>query len=275
MSAEVLDAAAAARIPQPSGLDYRLARTTEERLGAFQLIHNCYVRAGLGEPNAVGMRITPYQVLPTSQIFVGLLGDEVVTTVSLVGDGELGLPMQTMFAEEVNELRAAGERVAEVSCLADRRQDGKRFYATFKALTRLMAQFARYEGIQSLLITVNPRHVRFYRSHLGFVPISRRIASCPHVQDRPAVALRLEFARIDRDRPACYDEYFAQWIAREELRPYTICRHEMAFLSGVTTAREIVQVANCVKPDPTAQAVLPQPLSEAVGGMPASLAGAF
>lgn len=257
-----------------TGLDYRLARGTEERLGAFQLIHKCYVRAGLGEANAVGMRITPYQILPTSQIFVGLLRDEVVSTVSLIGDGELGLPMETMFAQEVNELRAAGERVSEVSCLADRRQDGRRFIATFKCLTRLMAQFARYEGIQSLLITVNPRHVRFYRSYLGFVPISRRIASCPHVQDRPAVALRLEFARIDQEQPACYDEYFSQWIAREELRPYTICRHEMEFLAGVTTAREITGVANCVKPDPSTPAA-PPPMQSPMGSVGIVTAGAF
>ena len=246
---------------EATGLEYRLARRTEERIGAFQLIHKCYVRAGLGEANGVGMRVTPYQVLPTSQIFVGLLRDEVVSTVSLIWDGDLGLPMETMFAQEVNELRAAGERVAEVSCLADRRQDGRRFIGTFKCLTRLMAQFARYEGIQSLLITVNPRHVRFYRNYLGFVPISRRIASCPHVQDRPAVALRLEFARIDKERPACWDEYFSQWIAREELRPYTICRHEMEFLAGVTTATEITGIANCVKPDPTPPVVAPPVLA--------------
>src|SRR5690349_3288310 len=95
-------------------LAFRLARGTEERMGAFQLIHAAYVRAGLGEPNLVGMRVTPYQILPTSQIFVGMLRDEVVSTVSLIGDGELGLPMQSMFPDEVSQLREEGERVAEV-----------------------------------------------------------------------------------------------------------------------------------------------------------------
>jgi len=282
MSAVALDEEGAAREGNPelaaTGLDYRLARTTEERLGAFQLIHNAYVRAGLGAPNVVGMRVTPYQVLPTSQIFVGVLQDEVVSTVSLIGDGELGLPMESMFSEEVAQLRGEGERMAEVSCLADRRQDGKRFLATFRALTKLMAQFARYEGIQSLMITVNPRHVRFYTKELGFLPISRHIAACPYVQDRPAVALRLEFAHVDRDRPACYDEYFSQWIERQQLRRYTICRHEMAFLSGVTTAREMVEIPNLVKPDPAGHempvlAAVAQ--TSAIGGELANLTPAF
>jgi hypothetical protein len=238
-----------ARDPEllPGPLEYRLARNTDERLGAFRLIHQAYVRAGLGEASPLGLRVTPYQVLPTSQIFVGVLRDEVVSTVSLIGDGELGLPMETMFGDEVRELRTSGERLAEVSCLADRRQDARRFLATFGQLTRLMAQFARYEAIGSLLITVNPRHVKFYTQYLGFVPISRRIADCPYVQNRPAVALRLEFARIDRDRPACYDQYFAEWIEREQLRPYAVGRYEMELLGGVATAAEIGQVASFVK----------------------------
>jgi hypothetical protein len=227
-----------------------LARESEERLGAFRLIHDAYVRAGLGQPTPTGMRVTPYQILPTSQIFVGKLGDQVVSTVSLIGDGELGLPMETIFGPEVQTLRQRGERLAEVSCLADRRQDGRRFLSTFRQLTRLMAQFARYEGIQSLLITVHPRHVRFYEELLGFLPISDRVASCPYVRGNPAVALQLQFERVDRERPACYDEYFAQWLDRELLRPYTICPEELAFLSGLTTAVEMFQVANFVKPQP-------------------------
>lgn len=245
------------------GLTYGLARESEERLGAFRLIHDAYVRAGLGQPTPSGMRVTPYQILPTSQIFVGKLGDQVVSTVSLIGDGELGLPMETIFGPEVRALRQQGERLAEVSCLADRRQDGRRFLATFRQLTRLMAQFARYEGIQSLLITVHPRHVRFYQDLLGFVPISDRVASCPYVRGNPAVALQLQFARIDRERPACYDEYFAQWLDRELLRPYTISREEMAFLSGLTTAAEMFQVANFVMPQAATPCELGGELDEA------------
>lgn len=256
------DIAAGHRLGSPQGLVYGLARESEERLGAFRLIHDAYVRAGLGQPHPLGMRVTPYQILPTSQIFVGKLRDDVVSTVSLIGDGELGLPMETIFGPEVDALRQQGERLAEVSCLADRRQDGRRFLATFRQLTRLMAQFARYEGIQSLLITVHPRHVRFYQDLLGFVPISDRVALCPYVRGHPAVALRLQFARIDRERPACYDEYFAQWLDRELLRPYTISRQELEFLAGLTTAVEMYRIANFVKPQPP---VMEAPATEPPG----------
>jgi hypothetical protein len=219
-----------------AGLQYGLARTTEERLGAFRLIHQAYVRAGLGQPLPLGLRVTKYQIQPQSQVFVGVLAGEVVTTVSLIGDGPLGLPMETMFAPEVALLREQGERVCEVSCLADRRQDVRRFLPAFRDMTRLMAQFARYQGIGSLLITVNPRHVKFYTHYLGFVPISRRITDCPHVQNHPAVALRLEFARIDRDRPVCWDQYFGSWIPQSELAPYRIGQYEQELLEAMVSA---------------------------------------
>lgn len=226
----------AAVAEQLSGLEYGLARTTDDRLGAFQLIHQAYVRAGLGKPLPLNLRVTRHQLQPRSQVFVGVLAGEVVSTVSLIGDGPLGLPMESMFGPEVAQLRAEGESLSEVSCLADRRQDVRRFLPTFRELTRLMAQFARYQSIDSLLITVNPRHVKFYTHYLGFVPISRRITDCPHVENHPAVALRLEFARIDRDRPVCWDAYFGNWIPRGELAPYAIGRYELELLDAVVSA---------------------------------------
>lgn len=228
-----------------TGLDYRLARQSAERMGAFRLIHDAYVRAGLGHATETGMRVTPYQILSTSQIFVGMLEREVVSTVSLIGDGELGVPMDVMFREDVDELRRAGRRVAEVSCLADRRRDSKRFLSSFRELTRLMAQYARSEGIDTLLITVHPRHAKFYAHYLGFETLTERVAECPHVEDRPAVALQLNFAHVDEHRPRCYDHYFGEWLAAEELRPYRMDPAELSFLKGVTTAAEIFGVAAC------------------------------
>ncbi len=229
---------AATPLPTDSllALEYGLARTTDERLGAFRLIHQAYVRAGLGKPLPLGLRVTRHQIQPRSQIFVGMLGGEVVSTVSLIGDGPLGLPMESMFGPEVAQLRAQGESVSEVCCLADRRQDVRRFLPTFREMTRLMAQFARYQTIDSLLITVNPRHVKFYTHYLGFVPVSRRITDCPHVENHPAVALRLEFARIDRDRPVCWEQYFGNWIPRSDLAPYAIGRYEQELLDAMVTA---------------------------------------
>jgi hypothetical protein len=214
-------------------LDYRIASSLADRAGAFQLVYQSYLRSGLGAPNLYRMRVTPHQLCDTSQIFVGLLEGQVVSTVSLVGDGRLGLPMETMFSQEIDEFRAEGRRVAEVSCLADRRQDSRRFLESFSQLTRLMAQFARYEGIHNLLISVHPRHARFYSRYFGFRTISDRVANCPHVQDQPAVGLNLDFELFDLEQPECWHDFFGEWIPREQLRPCNIPAGEREYLKEV------------------------------------------
>jgi hypothetical protein len=217
-------------------LEYRVASTLGERAGAFQLVYQSYLRTGLGTPNLYRMRVTPHQLCDSSQIFVGLHDGQVVSTVTLVADGPMGLPMEDMFSQEVEDFRAEGRRVAEVSCLADRRQDSRRFLESFSQLTRLMAQFARYQGIHNLLISVHPRHARFYSRYFGFRPISDRVANCPHVQDHPAIGLNLDFELYDLEKPDSWYDNFGEWMTREQLQPCTIPAAEKEFLKGI--ARE-------------------------------------
>jgi hypothetical protein len=216
-------------------MHFELARTPGDRTGAFQLVYRSYLRAGLGDEKPYGMRVTPFQLEPASQIFVGKIRGEVVSTVTLVPDGPLGLPMDSMFHDEVNALRKAGRKVAEVSCLADRRSNPSRFLDTFCQLNRMMAQHARYHDIECLLISVHPRHARFYRRYFGFKPISDRVESCPHVQDRPAAALILDFEVFDREQPDCWHDYFGDWIPRDELEPYSIPGNELELLRDVAS----------------------------------------
>jgi hypothetical protein len=44
----------------------------------------------------------------------------------------------------------------------------------------------------------------------------------PTVRNHPAMALWLEFARIDQAPPACYDFFFGRPIPADELRPQPI-----------------------------------------------------
>src|SRR4051812_47591688 len=97
---------------QTNQLAYRMARSPSDRLGAFRIVYNSYVRSGLCLPNPTGLRVTPFQLCPSSQIFVGVLGEEVVSTVTLVPDAEKGLPMESMFGTEIDGLRNEGRRVA-------------------------------------------------------------------------------------------------------------------------------------------------------------------
>tara|TARA_R110002049_G_scaffold285698_2_gene466831 strand:+ start:43695 stop:44501 length:807 start_codon:yes stop_codon:yes gene_type:complete len=194
-----------------------LARSRDDLSGAFSLLYQAYLDAGLEAPRPSGIRITPYHMLPTTEVVVSKLGDEVVSTISLVGDGFLGIPMQSMYPEQVNGLRERGSRIAEVGCLADRRKSPVRFIDNFRQMTRLLAQVALVRGIDVLVVATHPRHARFYTRALGFQKFGD-VSECPYAQGNPAVALYLDLEEHISEE--LRDQYFGTPIPSKELSPY-------------------------------------------------------
>ena len=69
------------------------------------MVHDAYVRAELSEVDPCGMRVTPYHLLPSTEVFIAKCGSDVISTMSLIADGQLGLPMETIYAEEIGHYR--------------------------------------------------------------------------------------------------------------------------------------------------------------------------
>jgi hypothetical protein len=209
----------------------KIASTRAEREGSFRLIYQSYLRAGLTDVNPYGMRVTPYHLLPTTQIFVAVLERTVIETITLVGDGERGLPMEAVYAEEIAARRAQGLRIGEVSCLADRRADLRRFFGVFCELNRWMVQYARRQGLDQILVAVHPKHARFYTRYFCFEPIGE-MKAYPNVCNRPAVALCMDFAQIDekgREYPARHAKFFGDPIPPAQLAPQPMTAEELNY----------------------------------------------
>jgi hypothetical protein len=200
---------------------YRVASTREERAAAFHLVYNSYLRAGLGEMNRYRMRVTPYHLLPSTEIFVAEHRGKVVFTMSLVTDGELGLPMDSVYGDEVDQFRLKGLRLGEVSCLADCQRHVREFFPIFLCTSRLMAQYARYRGLDALVAAVHPKHSRFYRRYMDFRTFGGE-KTYPTVRNNPAVAVWLQFARLDRELPPTYPFFFGEKIPYDDLQPQPI-----------------------------------------------------
>ena len=74
------------------------------RRGAFELLHRAYLRAGLVVDNPAGLRVTLFHFEPTTELFVAVQDGTVVGTVTLVGDGRLGVPMASVYPEEMEQI---------------------------------------------------------------------------------------------------------------------------------------------------------------------------
>lgn len=203
---------------------FKIASQRGEFEAAYRLVHDAYVRQGLTEPLRSGMRITPYQLLPTTDVLVALVRDEVFCTMSLVADGEMGLPMESIFAEELALRRQQGLRLAEVSCLADRRSQLSRSLPALYGLMRLMVQSARARGVDQLLVACHPRHAKFYRRALGFDTISE-VRSYQTVRGNPAVALVQDLNLAQQNHPELYRRFFGQRLPESALRPRPMSDH--------------------------------------------------
>jgi hypothetical protein len=140
--------------------------------------------------------------------------------------------MECVYADEVARRRQEGLNLAEVSCLADRRRHFRGFFPVFAQLSQLMAQHARRRGLDELLVAVHPRHARFYQRFMAFERIGEKRAY-PTVKNHPAVALSLNFDRLDRNRPKCFSTFFGQWLPEEELRPRPISSAQREFFRNM------------------------------------------
>jgi len=198
---------------------YKIADCRQEREDAFRLIHRVYVQAGLMKSNAAGMRITPFHVLPTTDLFLAYHGGNLIYTMTLVGDDELGMPLEEVYGPEV-EARRGGSNpyFAEVSCLAARQDYFPRhiMFDVFVNLAALLVQSARENGVQRLLIACHPRHARFYESYLGFTRIGEQRIYSPTLNN-PAVACEHDFAKLDRLKYKLYQRIYAPAFTNFEL----------------------------------------------------------
>ena len=198
-----------------------MASHRHERRGAFHLAYSAYHRAGLCDDCDQGLRITPYQLLPTTDIIVAELRGEVISTLSLVRDGELGLPLEAIYPDEVAQRRAAGLRLAEVSCLADRRREAARFFGLFFELAHVIIQMAEREGLDQLLIAVHPRHARMYRRAMGFKQVGD-LREYDVVNGKPAVLLCLDFQEVKSQNPDVWRQLAGEPLPASIVEPKPI-----------------------------------------------------
>ncbi|MBV8310341.1 MAG: hypothetical protein JO344_08155 [Planctomycetaceae bacterium] len=199
--------------------DIRVKIATEqaEFEEAFALVSANYRARGYESPGDKPYRFTSYHALPTTVTMVAKLEGKVVATLTLVPDNEvLGLPMESIYGEEIAELRQEGRKLAEVISLADSGLSICEFVRVFKALIKLEKQYHASRGGDTWVITVNPRHRSFYQKVFGFESLGPR-RTYPTVQDHPAEAFLLDVESMKENAPTTYQEIFGEALAESIL----------------------------------------------------------
>jgi hypothetical protein len=190
----------------------KIASKRHEWKDAFALVAMNYQKAGYEAPYSSKVRFTPYHALPDTVTLVAKRAERVVMTFSLVPDNTLlGLPLESIFKDEVKQLRRERRRLAEViSLAADSDVQTREFRHIFVALIKLSIHYHLSRGGDTWVITVNPRHRDFYTKALGFAPLgalgtARTYAA---VLDHPAEAYYMDLELLKSQAPKTYREIF-------------------------------------------------------------------
>ena len=197
----------------------KIASDRDEFEQAFRLVAARYRARGYDTAGAAPFRFTPFHALPGTVTFVAKDGDRVVATLSLVPDNQtLGLPMESIYGSEVEDLRAEGRKLGEVTSLAEDGLSAREFLRVFSSMIRLVCQYHVRHGGDSWVITVNPRHRAFYCKVLGFVPLGP-CRSYSAVGDHPAEAFLLDMGLLRNNAPEKFQEIFGEALPRPILTP--------------------------------------------------------
>jgi len=182
-------------------LQVRIAVRRTELAAAFELVYRSYLGRGYIDPHPGGIVYRKSLGLPASRTIIATTrSDQVLGTLSVVGDNPLGLELEGTYPSEVQSLRHAGRSLAEITCLAIQPSDEIRPTAVFFELTRFMIQHAYSRKLDDLLMAVHPRHYRFYWRHFRVWPFGP-CRACSSVRGNPSIACRIDLHTLKQNVP--------------------------------------------------------------------------
>lgn len=183
-------------------LKVRTAQSQEDLLQAYGLIYQEYRLRGYCAEHPSKLHYNFYCMTAESATFVLANCKKVVGTISLFVDSDCGLPIDSIFADQLALYRRPSRKLAEVGLLAvDHSVFGRKSFsltdrsklAACLYLFKIMFDYAQSIGVTDLFIALHPRHRDLY-TYLTFEAI-KAVPSYPGACGQPAILMHMEIAR--------------------------------------------------------------------------------
>lgn len=194
----------------PSSFDRikcRVARTREELEKAYNLVYKEYYKRAYTSEIPSRMRFSIHNALPETTTFVAVTdSSEIASTATIIPDSPLGLPMDKIYTNELNQLRNQGKKLCEISMLAsDSRQLSREPLSS--PLKRLLPLFMLFKAVLDyslsmlktdiMCITIHPKYKDAF-NELAFRDLSG-IKSYPDANGAPAIGMCVDMHALPRD----------------------------------------------------------------------------
>jgi hypothetical protein len=179
-----------------AALHIAIAKSPEQFESANDLVRERYARRGYEVGGDAHISAKPRQERFSQEItFLVASGKDTVGTLTLGLDGPHGLRAEASYGEYIDQFRAAGRSVCELTRLAlAEAADTKAVLASLFSLAHVVGR--TMHDVTDVFIEVNPRHVGFYSRVLGFA-IAAGEKFCERVR-APSVLLQLELETLEK-----------------------------------------------------------------------------
>jgi hypothetical protein len=211
---------------QPAGKKSgcHIVRERNELEQAFSLVHREYASRGYSHNYYKSKgRVSLFNALPATAVFIAEQCNRVVATVTLIPDSPMGLPMDKIYKEKLDVFRKKGLRIAEVSQLAiDSELFPKKWFSMFN-FSKLMFVFGIFKFVfdyarniaelDELCIAITPEHRHLYK--FLFFEAIEGAKYCGPSDKCPVLAFHLSLTpelkeKSARERKGVYKIFYAK-----------------------------------------------------------------
>jgi hypothetical protein len=125
---------------------------------------------------------------------------ELSGTISLFDDGSEGLPLDCLYGKNIDPLRREGKVLVEAGALVIVTRDSHILFS----LSKLVHNYSFFNrGADYMMLTVHPRHSRFYRALLC-MDVAGEEKPHPSVNGSPAVLLSMNLRKAAEEMERVY-----------------------------------------------------------------------
>lgn len=183
----------AARDPD-AALHIAVAKSRAQFESARDLVRRRYAWRGYEVEDAADVPMEHGHKQSSQVTFLVGSGQSALGTLTLGLDGPLGLRAEAAYGDVIDQFRAAGHRVCELTRLAVAEcANSKAVLASLFSLAHAVGRTTH--DVSDVFIEVNPRHVGYYSRVLGFV-VAAGERFCQRVR-APSVLLQLEIEALE------------------------------------------------------------------------------
>lgn len=193
----------------------KIANCDKELAAAEQIINRLYGWRGYGAQHTLARH-------DSRTTFVASQGSDPIGTITLCVDSPMGLAVDASFPEELGFLRESGASVCELTKFAfDPSAQSKPLLAVL--FHAIFTYGTHHYSCTDLLIEVNPRHVRFYETALGFrrlgsLKTNTAVNAPSQLMQLPVSAIEQNIERFAGEGVGKNHSLYSHFLGREDAR---------------------------------------------------------